>query len=493
VTAALELRNIDKRFGPVHALRGADFVLAAGEVHALLGENGAGKSTLMHVAGGLIHPDAGVITVRGRAVTLRSPRDARRVGIGLVHQHFTAIPALSVAENVALAAGWPVGRPRALAKRVRELAVRLGLPLDPDARTADLTVGARQRLEILKALAADATLLLLDEPTAVLAPPEADEVLRRLRGFADSGGAAVLITHKLDEALSVADHVTVLRAGRVVLSGPAGSHAADVLAAAMVGGAPTEPAMVDAPPAPPAPPPARAVRCRNLALMREDGRGLALRAATFDVASGEVVGVAAIEGSGQRELLRALAGLRRPVAGALETEPPVSFIPEDRTTEGLIGELTVAENVALGLGREMPWVRNGRMDWAAVRRRTAELVVRYGIRAAGVSAPVATLSGGNQQKVVVARALERAPRLLVAENPTRGLDVHAARSVWAELHGAASGGAAVIVWSSDLDEIVAHAGRLLVIARGEILVPPPGADRLVIGAMMLGRGVEASA
>ncbi len=483
MTPALELRDIHKRFGPVLALHGADFTLTAGEVHALLGENGAGKSTLMHIAGGLLRPDAGVIAVRGRVTTFRSPRDARRAGIGMVHQHFTAIPALTVGENVALAAGWAVGRPRELSARVLELAMRLGLSLEPDARTEELTVGARQRLEIMKALAADATLLLLDEPTAVLAPPEADDVLRRLRSFAAQGGAAALITHKLDEAVSVADRVTVLRAGRVVLSGRTKDHAAEALAAAMVGQSAAESAPIAISAAWSGTP---AIACRKLSLNREDGRGLAFRAEMLEVAPGEIVGVAGVEGSGQRELLRAVAGLHRPVGGSLETAQPVAFIPEDRTTEGLIGELTVAENMALGLGREAPWVRGGRLDWAAVRRRTAELLVRHDIRAAGVLAAAATLSGGNQQKLVVARALARAPRVLVAENPTRGLDVHAARAIWAELHAAASAGAAVLMWSSDLDEVIAHASRLVVIARGEILVPPAGADRNVIGAMMLG-------
>jgi simple sugar transport system ATP-binding protein len=484
VTPALELSGITKRFGPVHALRGADFSLAAGEVHALLGENGAGKSTLMHIAGGLIRPDAGSISVRGGMLALRSPRQARMAGIGLVHQHFTAIPALSVAENVALAAGWRGGRSRDLAARVRALAERLGLLLDPWARTGDLTVGERQRLEILKALAAEASVLLLDEPTAVLAPPEADEVLRRVRALAAGGASAVLITHKLDEALAAADRVTVLRAGRVVLSGTAVSQTAASLAAAMIGEAGVAVAAGSVPRPQQAGPPR--ITCRNLSLEREDGRGLAIRDAHLVVSAGEVVGVAAVEGSGQRELLRAIAGLREPVAGMLETVGPVAFIPEDRTTEGLIGELSVAENVALGLGRKAPWVRvAGRMDWPAAQRHTAALLARHGIQAEGVRAPAASLSGGNQQKLVVARALEREPRVIVAENPTRGLDVHAARSVWDALARAAGKGAAVLAWSSDLDEVMAEAGRLVVVARGWVRVPPAGADRNDVGALML--------
>jgi general nucleoside transport system ATP-binding protein len=485
VTPALELSGITKRFGPVHALRGADFSLAAGEVHALLGENGAGKSTLMHIAGGLIRADAGTISVRGRMLALRSPREARMAGIGLVHQHFTAIPALSVAENIALAAGWRVGRAPDLAARVRTLGERMGLVLDPMARTGDLTVGARQRLEILKVLAADASVLLLDEPTAVLAPSEADEVLRRVRALSAGGAAAVLITHKLDEALAAADRVTVLRAGRVVLSGAAVSQTAAGLAAAMIGEADHVMAARRVPGPQPAGPPR--VSCRNLSLEREDGRGLAIRGADLVLAAGEVVGVAAVEGSGQRELLRAIAGLRPPVGGTLETVGPVAFIPEDRTTEGLIDELSVVENVVLGLGREAPWVGlAGRMDWPIARRCTAALIARHGIRADGVGAPAASLSGGNQQKLVIARALERGPRVIVAENPTRGLDVHAARNVWDALARAAAEGAAVLAWSSDLDELMAESGRLMIVARGELREPSPGADRNAVGALMLG-------
>ena len=482
VTAALQLSAIEKRFGPVHALRGADLTLAAGEVHALLGENGAGKSTLMNIAGGLLQPDAGSITLRGVVTHLHSPRAARRAGIGLVHQHFTTIPALSVAENVALAAGWSVSRPRELNARVHELARRTGLPLDPDAITETLPVGARQRLEILKALAADASILLLDEPTAVLTPAEADEVLRHIRGFARAGGAAVLITHKLDEALAAADRITVLRNGGVVHSVEALGQTAEGLAAAMIG----EPVESDRPatPRPPVASDRAVVSGENVTLPREDGRGVALRIPRLEVRAGEVVGVVGVEGSGQRELLRAIAGLITPVGGSLAVAP-AAFIPDDRTTEGLIAEMTVVENVALGMGAKAPWVRRGRVDWRAVRKRTAHIVARFRIRAASVDAPVAHLSGGNQQKLIVARALERAPLVIVAANPTRGLDVHAARGVWTELRRAVHADAGVVAWSSDLDEILAQADRVLVVGHGGVQEAPRGADRSAIGSMML--------
>jgi ABC-type uncharacterized transport system ATPase subunit len=482
VSPALELRGISKRFGPVHALRGADFILARGEVHALLGENGAGKSTLMHIAGGAFPPDGGTISIAGRRVRPRSPREARRLGIGLVHQHFTAIPALSVAENVALAAGWSVARPRALYARVAALAQRTGLQLDPVAGTDALSVGARQRLEILKSLAADAVILLLDEPTAVLAPEEAAEVLQRVRAFAAGGGSAVLITHKLDEALRAADRITVLRDGQTVRTGPAASETAQSLAAAMLGNA--QPAV--SPSLSAGAPGAVLVSARSLTLRREDGRGVALQPANFEIRGGDILGFAAVDGSGQRELLRAVAGLRQPSGGALEVATPAAFVPEDRTTEAIIGELSVSQNVALGLGPRRWWGYGGVLDWDAIDRRTVELATSYGIRGARPTAPAASLSGGNQQKLVIARALARAPRVIVAENPTRGLDVHAAAAVWEVLGAAAAGGAALLVWSSDLDEIVTHSTRLAVIAAGELREVPRGWGIETIGRLMLG-------
>jgi ABC-type uncharacterized transport system ATPase subunit len=480
---AFELRGVAKRFGPVHALRGADFILGVGEVHALLGENGAGKSTLMHLAYGLARPDAGTMLVRGRSGWPHSPRRARALGIGMVHQHFTAIPALTVAENIALAAGWSV-RPGPLRKRVEQLVERTGLPLDLTRRARDLGVALSQRLEILKALATNASILLLDEPTAALAPAEAEEVLGLARRLADAGGSVVLITHKLEEALRTAERVTVLRSGRVTLSGRTSDQTAASLAAAMIGSAEAS-----------ASPVARAiegrerpvrVRCVGLDLSRENGPGLALRDANLMVGAGEVVGIAAVGGNGERELLRAIAGLLRPLRGRLEVEQPVGFIPEDRTSEGLIGELDLTHNVVLGLGRQAQWVRGWRLDWMAARARTAGLIDQFGIRAPGPAALAATLSGGNQQKLVVARALELNPRVIVAENPTRGLDVHASQAVWERLYDAASSGSAVIVYSADLDEVLEQATRIVVVAAGRVIPAERGAGRGAVGALMLG-------
>ncbi|MGH7512272.1 MAG: ABC transporter ATP-binding protein [Gemmatimonadales bacterium] len=484
---ALAMRGIVKRFGSVQALRGADFALAPGELHALLGENGAGKTTLMHVAFGLVRPDAGEIAVAGVPRAVGSPRVARRLGIGMVHQHFTSVPALTVAENVALAAGWPVA-PATLRGRVRAVAEGFGLPLDPDARAGGLSVALKQRLEIVKALASDARILLLDEPTAVLAPGEADELLRVVRGFTQAGGTAVLITHKLDEALGTADRVTVLRQGSVVFAGPVAGQTAASLAAAMVGDDGAGEGAREAPPVEPAASAPVLVRLEELEVPRESGYGIAVRRATLSIQAGEIVGVAAVEGNGQRELLRAVAGRLQPLRGRREVVGPVAFIPEDRTTEGLIPSLTLTENVVLGSRHDDPWIRRGRVDWKVARDRTASLLREFSVSASGPDAPAASLSGGNQQKVVVGRELARQPRVVVAENPTRGLDLRATEAIHRRLREAAAHGAAVLVYSSDLDEVLALAGRLLVAARGSISPVPAGSTRARIGELMVTGG-----
>jgi simple sugar transport system ATP-binding protein len=481
------MRGIAKRFGSVQALRGADFVLGPGELHALLGENGAGKTTLMHVAFGLVRPDAGEVSVDGVPRAIASPRVARRFGIGMVHQHFTSVPALTVAENVALAAGWPVA-PAPLRARVQGLGERYGLPLDPDARAAGLSVALKQRLEIVKALASEARILLLDEPTAVLAPSEADELLRVVRAFTQAGGSAVLITHKLDEALAAADRVTVLRQGSVVFTGAVAGQTPGSLARAMIGTS-------DSPNAESAGAPADAprdspvlVRLHELEVPRESGYGIAVRRATLAIGGGQIVGVAAVEGNGQRELLRAVAGRLQPLRGRREVAGPVAFIPEDRTTEGLIPSLSLTENIVLGSRHDDPWVRRGRVDWKVARGRTAALLQEYGVTAPGPDVPAGSLSGGNQQKVVLGRELSRQPRVVVAENPTRGLDLRATEAIHARLRAAAAAGAAVLVYSSDLDEVLTLADRLLVAARGSITDVPAGATRAEIGELMVTGG-----
>jgi general nucleoside transport system ATP-binding protein len=492
VPPVLELSDIHKRFGSVQALRGADFALGPGEIHALLGENGAGKTTLMHVAYGLVRQDTGEVRVNGTPHQVTSPRSARRLGIGMVHQHFTAIPALTVTENIALAGGWS-GHPRELRDRARSLSERLRLPLDPDQRAGRLPVSLKQRLEIVKALAADARILLLDEPTAVLAPTEAEELLGVIRSFAESGGSAVLITHKLDEALRASDRVTVLRQGSVTYSGTPASQTTESLARAMIGPGPALPFLSTRSVTPPV---SRLksrvlVRVDALEVSRESGYGIAVRHAAMSIQSGEIVGVAAVDGNGQRELLRVVAGRLVPLRGRLEVARPIGFIPEDRTSEGLIPDLSLTENVSLGMDETTPWVRRAHINWRTARKRTAELLQEYDIVAAGPDAKASSLSGGNQQKLIVARELARNPSVIVAENPTRGLDVSATAGIHARLREAANAGAALLIHSTDLDEVLHLAHRVIVLSRGILTEVPSGSSRSDIGTLMLHAGQSA--
>jgi general nucleoside transport system ATP-binding protein len=481
--AAVELRGIHRWFGSVHALRGADFTLLRGEVHALLGENGAGKTTLMHIAAGLLQPDEGVVLVGGTAQSGLSPRAARRLGIGMVHQHFTSVPAFTVAENVALAAGWPVA-PAALRRRVIETSERAGLPLDPDARVGFLSVGLRQRLEIVKALAADARILLLDEPTAVLAPTEVGDLLRVVRRFTSRGGSAVLITHKLNEALAAADRVTVLRRGQVVLTSRVADTTASDLAVAMIGDAAVEQVIETPPPAAPVPAGPQ-VRLEAVDVAREGGLGIGLRGASLTVAAGEILGIAAVEGNGQRELLRAVAGRLEPLRGLRQVMEPIAFVPEDRTTEGLIPAMSLTENLVLGSSASEPWIRGRTVDWRAAERRTEALLDELAIAVPGPWVSAESLSGGNQQRVVVGRELSKRPSVVVAENPTRGLDIRAEAAIHTWLRRSAAEGAAVLFHSSDLDEVLTLATRIVVARRGALIEASPGATRDELGTLML--------
>lgn len=473
----LELRGIDKSFGPAAALVGADFVLRRGEIHALLGENGAGKSTLMHIAFGMLPPDSGEIRVFGQTVTVGSPRVARRLGIGMVHQHFTSVAALTVWENIQLAVG-PVASARTKLRgerTIESVLQQFDLTLPRDARVEDLSVAMKQRLEIMKAMATGATILLLDEPTAVLAPPEVDDLLSLVRRFASGGGSVVLITHKLDEVFAAAGSVTVLRRGSVTFDGPLASQTKPTLAGYMIGSAastarPPDEAPVgvhvsDSPPGP--------------VLVQGPG---------FELRGGEIVGVAAVEGNGQRDILRAIAGRMGHTRDDIVVRGTAAFVPEDRTTEGLILDLSLAENLALAFGPRAPWVHGWRLDWAAVRRRTAELLLQFGVRAGGPNALARSLSGGNQQKLVMARAFELKPDILVAENPTRGLDIQAAADVHRRLREAARAGMAVVVHSSDLDEVLELANRVLVVVGGKVSPVSPGETRARVGELMLGVG-----
>jgi general nucleoside transport system ATP-binding protein len=495
VPPALELIGIHKRFGSVQALRGADFILAPGELHALLGENGAGKSTLVHIANGMVRRDAGEVRVNGTARSINSPRAARELGIGMVHQHFTSVPAMTVSENIALFAGWSAP-PGELRERARLASEQIGLPLDPDQRAGRLSVGLKQRLEIVKALAADARILLLDEPTGILAPAEAEELLTVVRRFTSQGGSAVLITHKLDEAIRAADRVTVLRQGSVTYTGTPATQTRDSLARAMIGATPVLPLATDRASIPPGLSPSTAttpplLRLQAMEVSRESGYGIAVRPTTLTIHPGEIVGVAAVEGNGQRELLRAVAGRMLPLRGRVEVAHPVGFIPEDRSTEGLIPELTLTENVVLGSRSGAPWLRHNRIKWNLARAHTTELLEDYAIVAAGPTAKAGSLSGGNQQKLVLARELFRQPKVIVAENPTRGLDISAAAAIHSRLRAAADGGAAILFHSSDLDEVLSLAHRVVVMVQGTLKEAPRGASRHEVGSLMLDAGKPA--
>jgi simple sugar transport system ATP-binding protein len=477
---ALELSRVSKHYGPVIALDDASLVVRPGTVHAVLGENGAGKTTLMHVAYGLVRADAGQVSVGGRDVRITSPLDAIANGIGMVHQHFTLVPAMTVAENLALGGH---GRllPRAMDQCVDDVARRTGFALDARARVDTLPVGAQQRVEIAKALVRNARVLILDEPTAVLAPSEVDDLLRWLRAYADAGNAAVLITHKLHEALAVADDVTVLRRGRVVLRAMARDTSAQQLTDAMIG---TSAAPDDFIAHQHATPGGVVFAASDMTVA--DTAGVArVRNASFAIRSGELVGIAAVEGSGQRELLRALAGCCPISGGQLQRPDVVGFVPEDRHHDAVLLDRSLSENVALrGAGR-----RQGLVPWSDLRDATAELLRAFDVRASHVNSNVRELSGGNQQKLVLARELAAIPGApaadaLVVENPTRGLDVRATMDVHARLRAACTRGAAVIIYSSDLDEVLSLASRILVVYQGTVRELP--IDREAVGRAMLG-------
>jgi ABC-type uncharacterized transport system ATPase subunit len=472
-SAALELRGISKRFGSVQALDRCDLVVVPGRVHALLGENGAGKSTLMRIAYGLLPADTGEVRLFGTRIERHSVRDAIRAGVGMVHQHLSLVPNLSAAENLALGNAGKFDPAAAIALLTRT-AQSSGLFVPATALVRDLSIVEQQRLEILKALARGARLLILDEPTAVLAPSEIEELLRWIRDFAKGGGSVVLVTHKLREALAVADDVTVLRRGIPVHSGTTRNSSVQDLARSIFPERLDGESLIE-----PRAPGEVVVSARAIDVM--DARGARrIHSASFELRRHEVVGIAAIEGSGHRELLFALAALRAAAGGTLRLPRVIGLIPADRLAEGLVPEFSLTENVALRRAGS----RRGLIAWRTLAAKTANLLSRFSIVASSPSAPVRSLSGGNQQRLVVARELESDVDLIVADNPTRGLDMRATAFVHGQLRDAAARGAVVVVHSSDLDEVLALASRVLVVFHGE--VREVGADRDGVGRAMLG-------
>lgn len=475
----VRMLGIRRTFGSLVANDAVDLDLRAGEVHALLGENGAGKSTLMNVLAGYLRPDAGSIEIAGKPVHFRDPRSALRSGIGMVHQHFQLVPTMTVAANILLndepVRGATLDE-AAASRRVRELSSRFGLHVDPAVRVRDASVAAQQKVEILKVLRGDVRVLILDEPTAVLSPQEVDDLFRFLRALANGGTAIVLITHKLSEALAIADHVTILRGGRVVATrSPTGLVPHD-LAKLMVG----RDVLLEIRRTAREPGPS-VLRLEGIRAM--DDRGLeALRGVDLECRAGEIVGIAGVDGNGQRELVEVATGLR-PVSGgavfwegrridirsvAEQIARGIGYIPEDRRQRGLILGMDLSENLILRRFRDAPFARGLRLRRQAITDHARRILDGSGVRARP-DQPARSLSGGNQQKVVVGRELASAPRLLVASQPTRGVDVGAMQSIYDELLAVRGSGAAVLLVSFDLDELLPLSDRVAVMYRGEIV------------------------
>jgi ABC-type uncharacterized transport system ATPase subunit len=477
----LELHGMTKRFPGVLANDHIDFDLLRGEVHALLGENGAGKSTLMNVLYGLYHPDEGEIRINGKPVTIGSPGEAIDHGIGMVHQHFMLIPVMTVAENIVLASEPRTGGVfldyDSAVKRVRDLSSSFNFAIDPDAKVESITVGQQQRVEILKALYRGADILILDEPTAVLTPQEADELFGILKTLQREGMSIIFISHKLREVLEIADRITVLRRGKKVETVPRAGATQDSLAKLMVG---REVLLrVDKTAAEPG---ERVLLVENLTVL--DARGLeAVRDVSLEVHAGEIVGIAGVDGNGQTELIDALTGLRTPESGRVvvgdreltnsnahkHLDSGMGHIPEDRHRRGLVLDFTLAENLALHDYDKQPfslfgWLRPGRiLAWAR------GLLREFDVRGGGPQTRASSLSGGNQQKVVVAREVARDPRVLIAAQPTRGLDVGAIEFVHRRLIEERGEGRAVLLISLEIDEILSLADRILVMYEGGIV------------------------
>jgi len=493
----LAMRGIVKSYGAVRANRGIDLDVSAGAIVGLLGENGSGKTTLMNVLYGLVRPDAGRATFKGRPLPLGSPRAALAAGIGMIHQHFMLVPAMSVTENVML--GWPTPgvwlRATRVAERVREASRVYGLELDPDGAVGALPLGLQQRVEILKAVLRGADLLILDEPTSNLSPPEVSALLGVLRRLRDEGRSVIFISHKLGEVLEVCDEVVVLRDGQVAGRRTVAGTSREDLARLMVGRE-LPPAVEPAPRAP------GAEILVVADLHARDAAGVErLRGVSFSVRAGEIFAIAGVDGNGQAELAEVLGGLTPPTRGSVFVDGAalvggvatrlalgVAHVPADRAGVGLVPDMTIADNVVLRDVDRPPFCRRGWLDRDAARAAARRGIEAFDIRAEGVDVPVRTLSGGNQQKVILARELGRRPRVLLAVQPTRGLDPGATRFVIDRVRALRDGGAAVLYVSTELEEILGVADRLAVMHAGRLVgvMRPADADLTRVGLMMAG-------
>jgi simple sugar transport system ATP-binding protein len=507
MTPALQATGITKRFPGVLANDHVNFTLEKGEIHALLGENGAGKSTLMNILYGLYQPDEGEMQINGQLTQITTPHDAIAKRIGMVHQHFMLVPPLTVTENIMLGqesvveatrslGGLSVLDRRSVASRIRELSQQYNLEVDPDAYVRDLTVGSQQRVEIIKALYRSADILILDEPTAVLTPQEADELFVIMRSLVEQGKSIIFITHKLREVFAVADQISVMRAGQMVGTVKPAEATRELLAEMMVGrkvilqidkaeARPTE----------------AVLSVENLGVL-DERKHLAVNGVSFQVKAGEILGIAGVQGNGQTELAEVLTGLRKVASGQISilgydtthanprqvVEAGVSHVPEDRHKHGLVLTFPVRDNMVLCTYYRSPFAHGIEMDFPVIEHQAEELVETFDVRTPSTMTNAGTLSGGNQQKVIVARELARPVKLLIASQPTRGLDVGSIEFIHRRIVEARDKGAAVLLISAELDEIMSLSDRIAVMYKGHILdtLAAETATREKLGLLMAG-------
>ncbi|MFC4652332.1 ABC transporter ATP-binding protein [Lactococcus nasutitermitis] len=495
----IEMIDVTKRFGDFVANDKINLELHKGEIHALLGENGAGKSTLMNILSGLLEPTEGEVHVNGKLEKIDSPSKAASLGIGMVHQHFMLVDAFTVAENIILGTEITKGISldlKTAKQKILELSERYGLAVEPDAYIQDISVGQQQRVEILKTLYRGADILIFDEPTAVLTPAEITELMQIMRNLVKEGKSIILITHKLDEIRAVADRITVIRRGVSIETVELGDKTNQELAEMMVGHAVSFTTPKEA-----AQPKEVVLDVENI-IVKENRGAYAIKGLSLQVHAGEIVGIAGIDGNGQTELVRAITGLQKVESGKITlkgkvitnqrprkiTEQSVAHVPEDRQRDGLVLQMTVAENIALQTYYKAPLSKYGFLDYNKINSHARELMEEFDVRGAGELVSAASLSGGNQQKAIIAREIDRNPDLLIVSQPTRGLDVGAIEYIHKRLIQARDEGKAVLVVSFELDEILNVSDRILVIHDGKIQgeVSPETTNKQELGILMVG-------